>query len=67
MNCLNANTTLVIQNIKEQNLTRNTLVVGFSLVQFSKFENHPSYIHICSKNFFWKSLGKITYDKTLPE
>lgn len=31
MNCLNANTTLVIQNIKEKNLTNNTLVLGFSL------------------------------------
>lgn len=64
MNCLNANMTLIIQNIKEKNLTNNTLVLGFCLVQISKFENHQSYIHVCSLNFFWKSLGKITYDKT---
>lgn len=48
MNCLNANTTLVIQNIKQKNLTNNTVVLGFSLVQFSKFENHQSYIHVFS-------------------
>lgn len=67
MNCLNANMTLIIQNIKEKILTNNTLVLGFSLVQISKFENHQAYIHVCSLNFFWKSLGKISYDKTQPE
>lgn len=48
MNCLNANTTL----LKQKNLTNNTVVLGFSLVQFSKFEiiNHI-YMYVVRISF----------------
>lgn len=43
MNCLNANMTLIIQSIKEKNLTNNTLVLG--LVWF-KSQNLKIINHI---------------------
>lgn len=52
MICLNANTTLVIQNIKQKNLTNNTLVLG--LVWFNsqtlKIINHI-YMYVVRISF----------------
>lgn len=52
MNCLNANMTLIIQSIKEKNLTNNTLVLG--LVWFNsqtlKIINHI-YMYVVRISF----------------